>query len=833
MKKFTFLLTLLGLSASSAFAGVFKPSTDSETHVYAIKNATQTNYFCSLNGANIGSTSNIGSVAYFKVENGESGQYYLYCLNNNKYVTFTETTNSETGVTTYSNITFTDAKANAKQWKIKLEANQKERYDIFPSTITDETSGSSWNWVGGVGNNLGFYGANDGNSSWTFVEAIEGTHTFDYVFGGKTRFTKTTVASIVGSDKSAAPASDVRYTSVGSMTPANIVASTTKYTVNLVEDLPFPTSTDYANAKWLIIDMHNNDHPLGGTKNYVWTYDAVGDHNHNVILPITDLKTANYTDNMLWCFIGNVFDGFKIYNKVAGESYTLRKTNTTTNPEDETKGNAACVMSTENTNNVFKVYPSTVSNLITGNTFCLKLDDDAYYVNTQKPEDEANPYTNKVLQGWKNADGGSTCRVFVPGSAIIDNALTNYRKVYTKAEGALTNAVGANSYLETSNNYNNFVTIYDAIQNNTATVEQINAFKEVKNNINTAAANETTIEAGKNYRLYNAKDKKYLFIKLYNGTKTQFNNKNVMSTKADKGNSVLSVVTFEKDGETGRFRMMMGGKTLGKRVGNDEPILLEDATSGNKGSYRVDHVGTTFRFYDQTSNVSDRSYLHCNNQNDSNDSNLCGWDAPLTNINPSLWYVVPATTAEIDMNTVGDKSYATAYLPYAISNVEGAEVYTGTLNTTNDALDMTQIQGGIPANNGVVLVGAANAKATLTLGESTADIESNSLVGTNLYIPFTTEAPRGNYLVFGKNEGNVGFYVPSAKVTSIPASKAYLNKPASSSIVMNFGGNTTGVNTVVLGENGVNAPVFDLSGRRVVAPVKGGVYIQNGKKFIK
>ena len=833
MKKITFLLTLLGLSASSAFAGVFKPSTDSETHVYAIKNANKTNFFCSLNGANIGSTSNIGSVAYFKVENGgSSNQYYLYCLNNKKYVTFTETTNSETGAKTYSNITFADSKADAKQWKIKLETNQSDRYDILPNTVTDETSGSSWNWVGGVGNNLGFWAANDGNSSWTFVEAKEGTYTFSYSFGGKERFKKTTIASIVGSDKSAAPTSDARYTRVESMTPANIEANTTEYTVNLVEEgLPFTTSTDYANAKWFIIDMHNNDSGINGaTENYVWTYDVTEDHNHNVILPITNLKSATYTDNMLWCFIGNVFDGFKIYNKAAGKSYTLRKANTTTNTEDETNGNVACVMSTEDTNNLFKLYsPTGTGANISGKTFCLKLDDDAFYVNTQKPDG----YNNKVLLGWKEADGGSTCRVFVPGSAIIDNALTNYRNVYTKAEGALANAVGANSYLETGNNYNDFVTIYDAIQNNTATVEQINAFKEVKNSINTAAANETTIEAGKNYRLYNAKDKKYLFIKLYNGGKTQFNNKNVMSTKADKGNSVLSVVTFEKDGETGRFHMMMGDKTLGKRVGNDLPILLEDATSGNKGSYRVDHVGTTFRFYDQTSNVSDRSYLHCNNQNDSNDSNLCGWDAPLTNINPSLWYVVPATTAEIDMNTVGDKSYATAYLPYAISNVEGAEVYTGTLNTTNDALDMTQIQGGIPANNGVVLVGAANAKATLTLGESTANITSNSLVGTNLYIPFTTEAPRGNYLVFGKNEGTVGFYVPSAKVTSIPANKAYLNKPASSSIVMNFGGNTTGVNTVVLGENGVNAPVFDLSGRRVIAPVKGGVYIQNGKKFIK
>lgn len=826
MKKITFLLTLLGLSASSAFAGVFKPSTDSETHVYAIKNANKTNYFCSFNGANIGSTSNIGSVAYFKVENGESGQYYLYCLNNNKYVTFTETTNSKTGVTTYSNITFTE-KANAKQWKIKLEANQKERYDIFPSTITDETSGSSWNWVGGVGNNLGFYGANDGNSSWTFVEATAGTYTFNYTFNGKALTTKTTPATIAGTDKSAAPT--VNFTRVESMSPANIVAGTTEYTVNLAENLPFTTSTDYANAKWLIIDMHNNDTGINGaTENYVWTYDAEGEKGHNVILPITNLKTATYTDNMLWCIIGNIADGFRIYNKAAGESYTLRKTNTTTNPEDKTNGNVACVMSTEDNNNLFKIYPSTQSE-ITGNTFCLKLDNDAFYVNTQKP----NGYSKKVLQGWNEADGGSTCRVFVPGSAIIDNALTNYRKLYSKAEGALTNAVGANSYLETGSNYDKFVESYDAIQENTATVEQINTLIAAKNGINTAAANETTIEAGKNYRLYNAQDKKYLYIKLYNGNNPQYNNKNVMSTKADKDNSVLSVVTFEKDGETGRFHMMMGGKTLGKRVNDDHPILLEDATSENKGSYRVDHVGTTFRFYDQTSNVSNRSYLHCNNKNDGNNSNLCGWEAPLTNINPSLWHVVPATTAEIDMNTVGDKSYATAYLPYAISNVEGAEVYTGTLNATNDALDMAQIEGGIPANHGVVLVGAANAKATLTLGESTANITSNSLVGTNLYIPFTTEAPRGNYLVFGKNEGTVGFYVPSAKVPSIPANKAYLNKPASSSIVMNFGGNTTGVNTVVLGENGVNTPVFDLSGRRVVAPVKGGVYIQNGKKFIK
>ena len=144
---------------------------------------------------------------------------------------------------------------------------------------------------------------------------------------------------------------------------------------------------------------------------------------------------------------------------------------------------------------------------------------------------------------------------------------------------------------------------------------------------------------------------------------------------------------------------------------------------------------------------------------------------------------------------------------------------------------------GVPAETGIVLVGTAN-KATLTIGGNATVAEgSNSLTGTLLGFDLNDEN-HGNYLVFGKNKANtaeVGFFKPSSAVKSIPANKAYLEASAltAGAIAMNFGGNTTGVNTVVLGENGVNAPVYDLSGRRVVAPVKGGVYIQNGKKFIK
>ena len=218
--------------------------------------------------------------------------------------------------------------------------------------------------------------------------------------------------------------------------------------------------------------------------------------------------------------------------------------------------------------------------------------------------------------------------------------------------------------------------------------------------------------------------------------------------------------------------------------------------------------------------------------NQDNTNYLNGWDG-----NNAKWNVFEVNYVEVPMNTVGDKTYATAYLPFGVSAVSGAEAYVGALNAENTELNMTKVEG-VPAEKGFVLVGTAD-KATLTISNSNEALTiANDLVGTNTAITLADDT-RANYLVFGKNKDNtteVGFFKPSTSVPSIPANKAYLNASAlniAGAIAMNFGGNTTGVNTVVLGENGVNAPVFDLSGRRVVAPVKGGVYIQNGKKFIK
>lgn len=802
MKKITFMLALLTASTTGAFAGTFTTSDGATSHVYAIKNVggANGNYVC-IKDAGFNATKMADNIAYFKVEAGSAdGQYYLYCVSNNKYVSYSGTGTSA-GV-----VVFADDKASAKQWKIALESGQTEKYDISPVDKTD----IGWNWVGGVGHQLGFWGNGDGNSSWTFDAVVENA-TVSIKFNSTKVDSKSYNYLAVGLVKTAMPV--LNYTTAASMVPETVVEGATAYTVNLAENLPFVKSENFDNAKWYLMDMHSNDtgndDVNSGRKHYMWTYVAA---DQDVTLPqIVMNYETKITDNMLWCFVGDVVNGFKIYNKAAGSTMTLRKASIGNN---DAAGNTASVMSTTDDHNQFKLYPTTEG---IANGFCFKLDGDDYYLNTQqKIKDD---WDSKVLRGWNKADGGSTCRVFAPNKFVAD-AARPYNNLYVKASELPTGAIGTNSYLEEGNNLETLKSQYAAATAEGYTTEQVNALVETMKKVNVAAANETTVEAGKYYRLYNATDKKFLCVRATNNAQ--------MTTDASMGKAVSSVVTFA-NAEAGRFRMKVEGKTFGKRKGNDVPITLEGEDSEEKGSYAVAHTGTTFTFYDYASNVSDRSYLHCNNAGDA--GNVVGWEA-LGKISPSYWHVIEATDVEIDMTAQGDKKYASAYLPFAVSSVADATAYTGALNTEKTAIDMTATTS-VPANTGFVLVGTAD-KATLTIGTADAISGTNALTGSNFNTALT-DATRANYLVFGVNAGNVGFYTPSSSVTAIPANKAYINASAvtGSAIALNFGNTVTGINAATINNGENNAPIYDLSGRRVWAPVKGGLYIQNGKKLVK
>lgn len=186
------------------------------------------------------------------------------------------------------------------------------------------------------------------------------------------------------------------------------------------------------------------------------------------------------------------------------------------------------------------------------------------------------------------------------------------------------------------------------------------------------------------------------------------------------------------------------------------------------------------------------------------------------------WYLIEATDIEVALHAAGDASYATTYLPFSVSAAKGAELYTGELNGKD--MNLTKSHTGVAAKQGIVLVGESSAtKAVLTIGEG--DATSNGLEGT--LTPKTVEA--SSVLTLGKSGSEVGFFAFTG--TQIGANKAYITKPAGASAVMINFGEVTGIENAVAPE-AANAPLYDLSGRRVVKAVKGGLYIQNGKKFI-
>lgn len=198
------------------------------------------------------------------------------------------------------------------------------------------------------------------------------------------------------------------------------------------------------------------------------------------------------------------------------------------------------------------------------------------------------------------------------------------------------------------------------------------------------------------------------------------------------------------------------------------------------------------------------------------------------------WWIFKATDIEVALHELGDASYASLYLPYSISAVSNAEAYVANNSAVNNTLVMqTTSDGGFYANQGVVLVSDTKAStATLTLGENT---NTSLLRGTSRPITLTDET-RANYLVFGpKDEANtIGFWTPAASLTSIAANRAYyLNEGGQQAVRLVFNGSVIeGIDHVVDVNDNVNAPIYDLMGRRVNNTMKHGVYIQNGKKMI-
>ena len=191
----------------------------------------------------------------------------------------------------------------------------------------------------------------------------------------------------------------------------------------------------------------------------------------------------------------------------------------------------------------------------------------------------------------------------------------------------------------------------------------------------------------------------------------------------------------------------------------------------------------------------------------------------------------------VTFNTVSDvegvSNLATFSAPFATVIPTGVKAYYVS-TADNTKATMKAVEGeAIPANEGVLLTSESGTAVTMVpaTDETRATITDNKLrnsAGADKKI-----AAGDHAYILSAVDGQTAFY-KGQEGTTLKANKAYLTLDeagAGEAISMNFGGNVTGINQIVNAEQD-NAPVYDLTGRRVVRTVKGGLYIKGGNKFI-
>lgn len=180
----------------------------------------------------------------------------------------------------------------------------------------------------------------------------------------------------------------------------------------------------------------------------------------------------------------------------------------------------------------------------------------------------------------------------------------------------------------------------------------------------------------------------------------------------------------------------------------------------------------------------------------------------------------------VRFNAKGLASFCT---PYAMEVPTGVEIYVASsFNATKDRINLTQLTDNvIPAGTAVVLKGTASQRVELNyytyedaVPAPTVNLFQGKATPSQIAAGQEARALKGDEFLVLNTQYVRGF-------------RAYLSSAAGGATrsQLAFPG-VTGVERVATAEN-AEAPIFDLSGRRVEKPVAGQIYVQNGQKFLQ
>ena len=730
-----------------------------------------------------------------------NSEYYLFSVNKGKYLTASNTLTSMPTDDEQVSVTATGDATYPWFFKFKNVANKN---------INDNNAGSivisSWNTVD-AGNKNAIIEAADFDATIALAMFDTRSVTYNLSYGGNSTFrTVDDVTVSIGADAADfVPSSFVVPTGVQyTYSPATIAAETTEVTVTAQWRGPFNIASAYNAATqniWYVLDMHSN------VDDYTWQYDATSAEVQTPVIAKTNY--AALTDNNLFCFVGNPWDGFKIYNKGAGNTMTLRK---------ETTGNTVSHMSTTDDHNQFKLY---ASRAIDG-AYCFKIDGDDCYLNKQ----------NLKLQGYNDNDQGSSVRFIQPG-------VYHLTAMETWNLDAPLGAVGTKSYIDSESLRQNMINARSSIMADPfCVVGQFTLMNTIMNPVNESAA--IALDDGY-YRIVSAlsnfsQDRAMIFD-------PSLESPSASDISASIANKVVwSMLVNDNVGNIFRISESATDDKYYIYSPNKQEYLSanDGSTTAAAADLTINELGSS-----QFNITAGSDAMHAQGWNwtgtyGSQRGQLVQWAGGANSA--SAWYIVKANDVDINLNNDGAGNYyATMCLPFDVT-ISGANAYTLALDGTGTWLVPTQLTGNnVPANTPVMLKGSSNtATATIrTAGDAFTTSNVNSLSGTNTAKDFALAGGATTEYFMGISDGVVGFYhsgvASKTGYYTLKANRAYLQEQygqARGYEIMWNDSETTGVNEVIgKMSEATDGAVYDLQGRKVANPSRG-LYIINGKKVI-
>ena len=685
-------------------------SKDVTGHDFSIVNAREQGWYVSVKTDKLG-VSRANETKFRLVKTAKDNVFKLFCVNNNKYVAFTDTKEGQAK----TKFVDTDTAPNT-DWQVVPNMGKdgrENKFDILPGTVDAKNPNSqSWNVYGGMQNGagaIGHYRANDGGSAWCFEGVV-------------------------------------------------------------TQQLKF-------------FDNYSKDN----VSYFMTIRDRYVHKDNNKFTADNNLEFGD--ENYLFQLVGTP-DNFQIYNVATGKPIGTQPNAGNNNGED---------------NNLYR--PDQVSHFMAqssgGRVYVKETRGSNIYLNYREPN----------LSTWYNAAAWDSRD---PGSQIL---FATEDRILAEAAKKLENEVKA-QYPEAK--FGDGLGLYPkgAYEGIKATLELLKSAQDPSEKIQDKKA---AFQSAKDFleilSLNLPKDGDLLYIAATRDNNVKYftsqvhakgdvdydrkSSEGFLTTKATKTADAVFLYTLK--GKKATLTSVATGRrvVLGERAEDHVFYPTMAAEAGDGTQFQVSSRDGKYTF------DGGGHFL-------ASDANM---DYALTYNSFSAFAGLRlervGTTLPVH---IGEGGYASFWCPSEYTVPEGVTAFR--LHIVDGMVRLTSIEGNVPKNTGIILKGTANTDVNLTLvpNGTTPAIADNLLQGSAEPQALTTPV----YAL--KKTGRL------VKVTGyMPAFKAYFTATESQVRELLERGLTGIVNVEAQQEQ---APIYDLSGRRVQNTTKGQLYITNGKKFI-